>query len=141
MSKIDREKKRLIIDLTFLDKAKKYSVPDALKAWKDTSEVSEEYKDMAEELQILCAYIAHRLNEGPEVSASHVKKCATLKSVLENIILQTFIDGYHRYGVLLEVILNVYMKISGKMRTIQLLKEIQLAKKELMKEKFGDYVQ
>ena len=112
----------------------KYMIPQALQVWGSPKEMSKEYLEMSEDLTILARVIAKKLNEGPEVNESVVKRSLTLKNVLKEILITTFMDGYHRYGVLEELLLDTYMELGGSMKTLHLLKAMG-ARAQMMAQK------
>jgi len=125
--------KRKIIEIEvgkqYLDPSK-YSVPQVLKTWDEDNKPSEEYKEMIVELLSIGQYIASQLNDGPETKDSIVKRTIALKIILSELLWGTFLNGYQRYGLLNEIMMDMYMDISGLMKVANML---QIAKARLTK--------
>lgn len=118
----------------------KIELPELLEGWTSQKPQTQEYKDLVEELGVIAKYIALRISTGPEVKDSITKRCATLSVILSAIVENTLIDGFHAYGVLSEVEKNLYMDISGKHKTINLLRMISIWNQEKIKQKMGNAV-
>jgi len=116
------------------------AVPAALQSWANPKAMSKEYLEMTGELLTMARYIALRLNQGPETEESVVKRTSTLKAVLYEIITHTFMDGYHRYGMLYELLMDIYMDIGGKAKTVQLLRGLGRQAQVRQQEKEKVYV-
>lgn len=118
--------------------------PENIEMWNANSPQTQEYKDMMEELTVLVRYIAMRISTGPEVKDNTLKRCATYSTLLNELVINVAVDGWHTYGVLMELSNNVYMSMSGKMKTIELLRSITIANQmksaQTMKEKMGSSV-
>ena len=119
---------------------KTYVVPKTMEVWKNTEDMTQEYKDMLAELITCTRYIVSRLNEGPEVNMSIVKRTATLKVVLTDLILYTMIDGYHRFGVLTEVLNDILMRINLPIHMQRLLISKSIQQEKNNEEKIESYV-
>lgn len=105
------------IELSELDKelSAEKEIPDSLKTWEDGEEPSREYQELLVTLISLAKLIALKLNTGPETKDSIVKRSVTMKMIIQSILDFTFIDGYHRHGVLSEIMNDIYLKTSGRM--------------------------
>jgi hypothetical protein len=118
--------------------SKPRKVPDSLSSWEQTPP-SKEYEELLTTLLTLGRFIALRLNEGPETSESVVKRAVTMKMVIQSIIDFTFMDGYHRYGVVSEIMNDIYMKTGGVVhldqRIVRVLNRVGKAKQEDAKKK------
>lgn len=118
----------------------KIPIPECMGGWDKENPQSKEYGDMMEELGILARYISMRLATGPEVKDNVTKRCASFAIILNEIVINTSLDGWHVYGVLSELQNNIYMSISGRMKTIELLKMISLRSQQKVKEKMGSAI-
>jgi|SRR3989304_9496988 len=118
----------------------KIEVPELLKIWSAKEPQTQEYKDLVEELGVIAKYIGVRISTGAEVKDSISKRCATLSVILSAIVENTLIDGYSAYGVLSEIEKNLYMDITGKHKTLDLLKLIHLKSQEKAKQKMGSAI-
>lgn len=120
-----RKKKVLKLDVTNLEIKLPKKSPKVLQIWNKDNLPSKEYIEMLDELMTLVRYIGKRLNEGPEVKESLMKRTVTLKSILMEITHVTILDGYHRYGILVELLNDVYMETSGNIKTVELLNALR----------------
>lgn len=114
-------------------------LPDCFSIWDKDHPQSKEYEAMMEELAVLIQYIAMKLNTGPEVSESIMKRCASLSVLFYEMLTKTCIDGYHAYGVISEIEKNLYMDIGGKQKVIELLQFMSIRAQQKMKNKVRDY--
>jgi len=129
MSKKKKEKKeprKIIIEVGKDDVIGEYRTPQSCQTWQSDKDMSKELVEMLEELFILVRVIAKKLNEGPEVANSVVKRTHVLKGVIHQLLMNTFLDGYHRLGILSEVSFDVYMSLGGKIKVAKILSEFQL---------------
>ena len=113
------------IDLDELVKRSEFVLPQNQDTWHKAEDMSPEYNEMMNCLSILALYLAKSCNEGPEVKDNCTKQIITVKTILEIFLTNLSITGYMAYGLLTELLLDSYMKISGKQQTISLLKHIQ----------------
>lgn len=113
--------------------------PENQGIWKSKEEMSEGYIKLNRDLQCLAMYIARSCNEGPEVKDNVNKRLALISTVLKVIFDNLAVTGYDAYGLLAEMQLDIYMKISGRRHIINTLAQIEEAKEELAQEKASDY--
>lgn len=134
----EKPKRRVLIaqidiDTLNAELAKPHKIPESLNSW-ETNPPSKEYEELLNTLMTLGRFIALRLNEGPETSESVVKRAVTMKMVIQSIIDFTFMDGYHRYGIVSEILNDIYMKTGGAVqldkRIIRVLNRVGKAKQE-----------
>jgi len=64
----------------------------------------------------------------------------SIKTLLDILFLNLNINGYMAYGLLTELLHDIYMKTSGKQQTISLLKHIQRVNEKKAVEKSKSYV-
>jgi hypothetical protein len=94
--------------------------------WDKDQKPTEEYTKMMEELGVLAHYIAMKISCGcPEVQDSIIKRCASLSIILNELLMNTAIDGWHVYGLTAELHHNVYMNMGGRAKTLELLQLIR----------------
>ena len=130
----------LSIDLDELVKRNEFVLPPNQDTWHKVEDMSPEYNEMMNYLSILALYLAKSCNEGPEVKDNCTKQIITVKTILEIFLTNLNITGYMAYGLLTELLLDSYMKISGKQQTISLLKHIQKSAAKKAVEKSSVYV-
>jgi len=105
---VKKPKKTLTIDIT--DLFKEYKTPKNMELWDKTNKMTNECKEMIAELSTIIAYVAEQLNDGPEVKESIAKRCMILKSLVSFLMNQTFLDHLHRYGILHQVMNEMFAK-------------------------------
>jgi len=94
--------------------------------WDKDHPMTEEYRQMMEELGMLARYMAMKMSSGcGEVKESMIKRCACLSVILHQMIESMAIDGWHMYGLTAELHHDVYMNMGGRSRTIELLNIIR----------------
>lgn len=113
--------------------------PDNQKVWKCQQELSEDYKKLNQQLQILGMYIARACNEGPEVKDNVNKRIILASTVIRMIVDNLAITGYDAYGMLIELQQDLFMKVDGKRHILNVLAEIEQAKEEMAKEQADSY--
>jgi len=121
----------------------KLEVPKSMESWNSSADMSEEYKEMLGELSSIANYITYRLNEGPETKESIVKRVLTLRAIILELLDNTFLDGFHRYGLLTDILCDIWMDTSGKSKVNLLIfkKQLQDKMKEAIRKKMaGEYV-
>jgi hypothetical protein len=132
---------RLEIDLEKLTKTPPdVVVPENQKLWESREEMSKEYIELLGTLQILALYIARNINEGPEVKDNSGKRLVLTKTVLEILIGNLAISGYDVYGLLTEMIHDIYMQISGQKRLIRAFQTVPTEKGDQQKKPSTQYV-
>jgi hypothetical protein len=115
--------------------------PVGMGNWDKTNQPTEEYKNMMGELSMLMKYVAMKISEGcPEVKESMIKRCATLSVLLNDLVGNVAIDGWHAYGITSELHNNLYMSMSGKMKTLELLRTINTINQQKVKQKMGSAI-
>jgi len=118
------------IDLDAVDQSlsKVREIPDVLDSWEKASP-SKEYGESLTILLTFAKFIAFKLNDGPETKDSVVKRAVTLKMILSAIVEQTYLDGYHKYGLLYELLNDKYMTLGGRIqmdsRIVKVLRRIE----------------
>jgi len=120
---------RIHIGKQYIDPKKhpsKYEVPKALEGWSEENPPSAEYNELMAKLLSAARYIAMNLNEGPEVGDSWTKRILALKTVMHELVFSTFLNGYGRYGLLLELMNDVYMDISGNIKVLMLMAQLKM---------------
>jgi hypothetical protein len=136
------EKKKIFqinIDLEKLAEPHKCNVPENQIVWQSKKEMSKEYLELNKELQILALYIAKCCNEGPEVK-DNINKRLVLARIVFGIILDNLaVTGYDAYGMLLEMLQDTYMKISGKRIILDTIAQISQAQEQYSQGKSQDY--
>jgi hypothetical protein len=111
-------------------------IPIGMKEWKINELPSKEYAEMMSELIILIRYIAMKISQGcSEVQESMPKRCASLSLILNELVQSVAIDGWHMYGLTLELQQNTYMSLGGKTQVIDILNAINIANKKLAENK------
>jgi hypothetical protein len=143
IEKKEEQKKNILtlsIDLDEIAKESDFKVPENQDIWHKPEDMTPEYNEMMNVVSILALYLAKLCNEGPEVKDNISKRLVTVKTMLTMFISNLNISGYMVYGVLTELLLDNYMKISGKHQTISLLKHIQKLSERKAKEKSNKYV-
>jgi hypothetical protein len=137
-----KEKRKLVLelDLDELDKPVERRVQQGCEIWQKDEDLSPEFKDLMENLKYISKYLAVCVNEGPEVKDNIMKRMVAIKLVIEEIFQNVNINGYLAYGILFETLGDVYMSISGKQKTVGLLKQLFSKGEELAKQKSEKYV-
>lgn len=130
----------LIIDLDALDQPINIPVPLNQDVWHNQEDMSEDYQKQMSVLSVLMAYIAKTCNEGAETKDNSTKRMISIKTLLDILFLNLNINGYMAYGLLTELLHDIYMKTSGKQQTISLLKHIQRVNEKKAIEKSKSYV-
>jgi hypothetical protein len=130
----------LIIDLDALDQPINIPVPLNQDVWHNQEDMSEDYQKQMSVLSVLMAYIAKTCNEGAETKDNSTKRMISIKTLLDILFLNLNINGYMAYGLLTELLHDIYMKTSGKQQTISLLKHIQRVNEKKAVEKSKSYV-
>ena len=102
--------------------------------------MSEDYQKQMSVLSVLMVYIAKTCNEGAETKDNSTKRIISIKTLLDILFLNLNINGYMAYGLLTELLHDIYMKTSGKQQTISLLKHIQRVNEKKAVEKSKSYV-
>jgi len=90
--------KTIVVDVT--DLYRNYKVPRNMRLWSSDDPISKKCEDMISECTTLIAYITKCLNEGPEVKTNIMKRTSILKSLTQFLLRQTFLDDFHRLGIL-----------------------------------------
>jgi hypothetical protein len=129
----------LIIDLDALDQPVNIPVPSNQDIWHKQEDMSEDYQNLMNTLSVLMVYIAKTCNEGAETKDNSTKRMISIKTLLDILFLNLNINGYMAYGLLTELLHDIYMKTSGKQQTISLLKHIQKVGEKKAKEKAKSY--
>jgi DNA-directed RNA polymerase subunit RPC12/RpoP len=130
----------LSIDLDALyGKVPKYETPENQDVWKNKEEMSPEYIKLNQTLQILAMFIARNCNEGPEVKDNINKRLALISTVLRVIVDNLAITGYDCYGLLTELLQDMYLKVSGKKHILRILAQIEQMQEQLAQEKSEEY--
>jgi hypothetical protein len=136
-----KERKLVIeLDLDELDKPIERKTQQGCEIWQKDEDVSPEFQEFIENLKYLSKYLAVCVNEGPEVKDNIMKRMVALKLVIEEFFQNLNINGYLAYGMLFETLGDVYMNISGKQKTIGLLRQIFNRGEQLAKQKSEKYV-
>lgn len=130
----------LVIDLDALEQPINISVPLNQDIWHDQKDMSEEYQKLMNILSILMIHIAKSCNEGAEIKDNSTKRLISIKTLLDIFFTNLNISGYMAYGLLTELLYDIYMRTSGKHQTISLLKHIQRVNEKKAKEKSKAYV-
>jgi hypothetical protein len=130
----------LIIDLDALDQPINIPVPLNQDVWHNQEDMSEDYQKQMSVLSVLMVYIAKTCNEGAETKDNSTKRMISIKTLLDILFLNLNINGYMAYGLLTELLHDIYMKTSGKQQTISLLKHIQRVNEKKAVEKSKSYV-
>ena len=130
----------LIIDLDALDQPINIPVPLNQDVWHNQEDMSEDYQKQMSVLSVLMVYIAKTCNEGAETKDNSTKRMISIKTLLDILFLNLNINGYMAYGLLTELLHDIYMKTSGKQQTISLLKHIQRVNEKKAIEKSKSYV-
>lgn len=138
----ETENKEIKINLTDLKNYDVLKVPvlEGEQNWSENSPQTQEYINLVSELEILAKYMAMRISTGPEVKDSILKRCATLNVILDTLVTNVAISGWDLYGVTGELWLNMYMSMSGKIKTVQLLRAIHNQNQKLAREKMGSAI-
>lgn len=130
----------LTIDLDQLyDNVPKYECPENQRLWASQAEISQEYQKMVGTLSIIATFMARTCNEGPEVKDNVTKRLITVKTVLDTFLQNLSLTGYDIYGLLTESLHDAYMDISGRQKTVKLLREIQEKSSKLGAKKAKEY--
>jgi len=141
--KKEKKKERKLtfeLNLDELDNPIERRMQQGCEIWQKDTDITPEFKDMMENLKYLSKYLAVCINEGPEVKDNIMKRMVALKLVIEEIFQNVNINGYLAYGILFETLGDVYMNISGKQKTIGLLRQLFKKGEEIAKKKGEDYV-
>lgn len=121
-----KKKKTLTIDISV---QKEYVVPKNMEIWSKDAPMSKKCVKLIEELSTVIAYVAKRLNEGPELEKNVIKRCSALKALTQLLLTNTFIDNFHRYGILRQIEVDIMNR--QRMPTITLVRqEKSIPKKE-----------
>jgi len=113
--------------------------PSNQEVWHSSKEMSDEYKKLNQTLQVLAMYIARQCNEGPEVKDNINKRLILTRTILGIIIDNLAITGYDCYGMLLEMLQDTFMKISGRRHILSVLSQVEDMKEELAKKQAEGY--
>jgi len=119
-----KEIKEIIIQLGRDTDISPQPIPQTLQVWEGANQLSKEYIEIMSRNMWLTQAIAKSLNEGPEVKDSLAKRSIALKLLIDNLLKHTFMDGYHKSGVLLELLMDEYMETAGNAKTIGLLQQL-----------------
>jgi len=131
-SKSNKKKvKKIVIDPSKINIRDDYPVPKALQSWHSPEELTQEFLDFFSELLTLSRYIAQQLNEGEEVSESIAKRASVVKAILKEILDNTFLSGHHRFGILVELMLDTYMSIYVRQQQQQRQRIVNELKKKM----------
>lgn len=131
----------LTIDLDVLDQPINIPVPSNQDVWHKQEDMSEDYQKMMNVLSVLMVHIAKTCNEGAETKDNSIKRMISIKTLLDIFFASLNINGYMAYGLLTELLHDIYMKTSGKQQTISLLKHIQKKSEQKAVEKSKAYVE
>ena len=82
--------------------------PKGMEGWDEKNLPKIEYIKLVSKLSILSLHIANQLNIGPEVKDDIPKRTITLKALVKMLVNNTFLDGYHKAGVLTELAQEYY---------------------------------
>lgn len=105
MTKKQKKKKlTLTIDIS---NPKEYKIPKNMQIWDKDKPMSEKCVKLIEELSTIIAYVSKRLNEGPEVKKNIAKRTLVLKALTQLFLMNTFVDNFHRYGILRQVEVDI----------------------------------
>jgi len=107
---------------------KKYGTPETLASWDVNCLMSKECEDMMAELSDIVYYICLKLNDGPDVKDSFMKRTILLKSIISQLIYGTWLNGYLRYGLLAEMMHDLYMDTGGKGKIFMAMVEFNVLK-------------
>jgi hypothetical protein len=127
------------IDLEKLAQPHNAETPENQAIWENRKEMSDEYLKMSHELQILALYMAKCCNEGPEVKDNVNKRLVLVRLLLGMLLDNLAITGYDAYGMLLELLMDTYMKVSGRRHMLSTIAQVMKIQDELNKEKSASY--
>lgn len=99
-----RKKPTLTIDIS---NPKEYKIPKNMQVWDKDKPMSEKCVKLIEELSTIIAYVSKRLNEGPELKKNVAKRALVLKALTQFLLTNTFVDNFHRYGILRQVEVDI----------------------------------
>jgi hypothetical protein len=113
--------------------------PENQQIWEKDSDMGQDCAKMISISRLLATYLARCCNEGPEVKDNVVKRMVLAKIILETFMSNLNVNGYFAYGILTELLHDIYMSISGKHQTISLLKKISNRMTHLAQDKSRSY--
>ena len=142
LKKEEKKERKFILELNLdeLDKPVERRMQQGCEIWQRNEDISPEFQEFMENLKYLSKYLAVCVNEGPEVKDNIMKRMVAIKLVIEEIFQNLNINGYLAYGILFETLGDVYMNVSGKQKTIGLLRQIFNRGEQLAKQKSEKYV-
>lgn len=112
------------IGKSYID-SNKMKVPQSMENWDKNNQPTKEYYKMLNVCLTLARYIANQLNTGPEVAKSITKRTIATKTIIWELLFSTFLNGYHRSGILSETLHDIYMDNNGKTKVEIMLAEMQ----------------
>ena len=104
-----RKKKQLItIDVT--DLSSEMKIPKNMEVWSKENPMSKKCNLKINELASITCYLAKQLNSAPELKTNFAKRAIVLKSLVSVLMLNTFLDNFHRYGILYECMNEAFQR-------------------------------
>lgn len=99
-TKKKKKKDRVTLTIDITDLTSKCKTPKNMEIWTKDKPMSKKVEKLIDECTNLAAYMAKRLNEGPEVKTNIMKRASITKALVQFLMAQVYLDSFHRLGML-----------------------------------------
>lgn len=104
-----KKRKTITVDVTDLFvKTKDTKMPKYMELWTTEKPMTDKCNKTINEMSTLVAYVAKTLNTYPEFKKSMAKRAVLLKCLVIVLTQNTFMDNFHRYGILHECMNEIH---------------------------------
>lgn len=123
-----KQKDRVTLTIDITDLSSKCKTPKNMEIWTKDNPMSKKVEKLIDECTNLVAYMAKRLNEGPEVKTNIMKRASITKALIQFLIKQVYLDNFHRLGMLDQIMYD--LKASRSQTIVLAVEEQSISEKK-----------